>query len=138
MDTTKDTTMQHVTDAVIKELKRAAEHPLKAPVIVRADVMLGVLAQIERLESDLATAEQDSRQKQARIERLEQAEKERDALRAEVIHIKEVEFPRKAQAVADGWRGKCERLEAKIAEMERQEPVAEWLPLDSGEDTRRD
>ena len=29
-------------------------------------------------------------------------------------------------------------LRAKIAEMERQEPVAEWLPLDSGEDTRRD
>ena len=62
------------------------------------------------------------------LDRLEAAEKERDALRAEVIHIKEVEFPRKAQAVADGWRGKCERLEAKIAEMERQEPVAEWLP----------
>ena len=72
------------------------------------------------------------------LDRLEAAEKERDALRAEVIHIKEVEFPRKAQAVADGWRGKCERLEANIAEMERQEPVAEWLPLDSGEDTRRD
>ena len=72
------------------------------------------------------------------LDRLEAAEKERDELRAEVIHIKEVEFPRKAQAVADGWRGKCERLEAKIAEMERQEPVAEWLPLDSGEDTRRD
>ena len=30
------------------------------------------------------------------------------------------------------------RLRTKIAEMERQEPVAEWLPLDSGEDTRRD
>ena len=29
-------------------------------------------------------------------------------------------------------------LRSKIAEMERQEPVAEWLPLDSGEDTRRD
>ena len=29
-------------------------------------------------------------------------------------------------------------LRAKIAEMEQQEPVAEWLPLDSGEDTRRD
>ena len=70
--------------------------------------------------------------------RCDEFKKERDALRAEVIHIKEVEFPRKAQAVADGWRGKCERLEAKIAEMERQEPVAEWLPLDSGEDTRRD
>lgn len=49
---------------------------------------------------------------------------ENEALRAEVIHIKEVEFPRKAQAVADGWRSKCERLEAKIAEMEKQEPVA--------------
>ena len=47
---------------------------------------------------------------------------ENEALRAEVIHIKEVELPRKAQAVADGWRGKCERLEAKIAEMEKQEP----------------
>ena len=29
-------------------------------------------------------------------------------------------------------------LRAKIAEMEKQEPVAEWRPLDSGEDTRRD
>ena len=65
------------------------------------------------------------------LDRLEAAEKERDtlrieneALRAEVICIKEVEFPRKAQAVADGWRGKCERLEAKIEAMERQEPVA--------------
>ena len=46
-----------------------------------------------------------------------------ERLSAEVAHIKEVEFPRKAQAVADGWRGRCERLEAKIAKMERQEPV---------------
>ena len=73
MDTLKDTTMQHVTDAIIAELKRAAEHPAKAPVIVRADTMLGVLARIEQLESDIATAEQDSRQKQARIDRLEEA-----------------------------------------------------------------
>ena len=35
-----------------------------------------VANQLERLESDLATAEQDSRQKQARIERLEKAVKE--------------------------------------------------------------
>ena len=73
MDTAKDTTMQHVTDAIIAEFKRAAEHPAKAPIIVRADAMLCVIARIEQLESDLATAEQDSRQKQARIERLEQA-----------------------------------------------------------------
>ena len=53
-----------------------------------------------------------------------------ERLSAEVAHIKEVEFPRKAQAVADAWKGKCKRLEverdalhAKIARMERQEPV---------------
>ena len=50
-----------------------------------------------------------------------------ERLRAEVAHIKEVEFPRKAQAVADGWRGKCERLEAKIEQMEKQTP-AYWGP----------
>lgn len=72
MDTANGTKMQLATDAVIEELKRAAEHPLRAPVIVRADAMLDIIAYIEQLESDLATAEQDSRQKQARIERLEQ------------------------------------------------------------------
>lgn len=50
-----------------------------------------------------------------------------ERLRAEVAHIKEVEFPRKAQAVADGWRGRCERLEAKIEQMEKQAP-AYWGP----------
>ena len=108
MDTAKDTTMQHVTDAIIAEFKRAAEHPAKAPIIVRAEAMLCVIARIEQLESDLATAEQDSRQKQARIERLEEeeckqaalldclnewkalaksAEKERDALRTALEKI---------------------------------------------------
>lgn len=59
-------------------------------------------------------------------EEIERLRIENEALRAEVIHIKEVEFPRKARAVADGWRGKCERLEAKIEAMEKQEPVA-WM-----------
>ena len=84
MDTLKDTTMQHVTDVTIAEIKRAAEHPAKAPVIVRADTMLGVIERIEQFESDLATAEQDSRQKQARIDRLEAAEKD-IALKERVI-----------------------------------------------------
>jgi hypothetical protein len=35
-------------------------------------------------------------------------------------------------------RDERDALRAKITEMEKQEPVAEWLPLDSGEDTRRD
>ena len=67
------------------------------------------------------------------IAKLEAAEKERDVLRNEIACVKEVEFPRKAQAVADAWKGKCERLEAerdvlraKIEEMEQQEPVA-WM-----------
>lgn len=82
---------------------------------------------------------------------------ERDAQRDEITCIKEVEFPRKAQAVADAWKGKCERLEAerdalrinlddhralvfvlrkeveklrvKVTEMEQQEPVA-WRTFD--------
>ena len=77
-----------------------------------------------------------------------------EAAEKEVVHIKEVEFPRKARAVAVGWDTKCVRLEqertideqriadlmaelnrvghendelrAKIEAMERQEPVA-WL-----------
>lgn len=47
------------------------------------------------------------------LDRLEAAEKERGELRNEIACVKEVEFPRKAQAVADAWKGKCERLEAE-------------------------
>ena len=61
MDTMKDTTMQHATDVVI------------VPEAT-AEFIAGLLERIEQLESDLATAEQDIRQKQARIERLEQEE----------------------------------------------------------------
>lgn len=55
--------------------------------------------QLERLESDLATAEQDSRQKQARIERLERAVKElREAIKAELIWFED------ADPAANGMR----------------------------------
>ena len=47
------------------------------------------------------------------LDRLEAAEKECDELHNEIACVKEVEFPRKAQAVADAWKGKCERLEAE-------------------------
>ena len=39
---------------------------------------------------------------------------------------------------ASDWKRWCKEAEAKIEAMEKQEPVAEWLPLNSGEDTRRD
>lgn len=46
-----------------------------------------VANQLERLESDLATAEQDSRQKQARIERLESVVQSlRQALREILVY----------------------------------------------------
>ena len=61
--------------------------------------------------------------------RIESAEKERDELRTE---LKEV---RREVAMTHYT---INTLEAKIEEMEQQEPDAEWLPLDSGEDTRRD
>lgn len=37
------------------------------------------------------------------------------ALEAELANIKEVEFPKRVANVAEGWRGKCERLEAENA-----------------------
>lgn len=70
-----------------------------------------------------------------------------DALRKEIDHIKQVEFPRRVDKAVAGWRKKCERLEkeadkfgdgidwiqrafqaeAKLQELEEQEPVGEWV-----------
>ena len=129
MDTTKDTTMQPAKDVTIAEIKRAAEHPLQAPVIVRAAVMLDILAHIEQLESDLATAEQDSRQKQARIDRLEEEESKQAVL---------LDCLNEWKALTKNAEKERDELRAEVEAMKRQGPVAEWLPLDSGEDTRRD
>lgn len=46
------------------------------------------------------------------LESLTQQLAERDA---EVAHIKEVEFPRKVEAVAAGWKLKCDALQAQLA-----------------------
>ena len=128
MDTMKDTTMQPATDVVI------------VPEAT-AEFISGLLARIEQLEADLATAEQDSRQKQARIDRLEgeeskqaalldclnewkelakSAEKERDELRAALRH--------EAYCV-EAAKAEIESLRAKIEQMEKQEPVA-WCATD--------
>ena len=116
MDTMKDTTMQPATDVVI------------VPEAT-AEFIAGLLERIERLEADLATAEQDSRQKQARIERLEEEDSKQAAL---------LDCLNGWKALAKSAEKERDTLRSKIAEMGRQEPVAEWLPLDSGEDTRRD
>lgn len=89
---------------------------------------------IPNLRENLEAAERDVALKERVIDalgsELNAVAKERDALRNEIACVKEVEFPRKAQAVADVWKGKCERLEAerdalraKIEQMEQQEPV---------------
>ena len=65
----------------------------------------------------------------ALLDRLEAAEKERD-------HEKWLR--ERAEDYSKAVEDQRDALHAKITEMEQQEPVAEWLPLDSGEDTRRD
>ena len=75
-------------------------------------VMLAAADEIERLAARLEAAEKDVALKERVI----------DALGSEL------------NAVAN----ERDALRAKIEAMEKQEPVAEWLPLDSGEDTRRD
>ena len=135
MDTMKDTKMQPATDAVIEELRMLAEDLYVNGYNRYSSAMSQAADELEQLESDLATAEQDSRQKQARIERLEEeeskqaalldclnewkalaksAEKERDALRAENA------------ALVDDMnllRNNNTALRSKITEMERQAPA---------------
>ena len=93
-------------------------------------VVLELLDRLEAAESDALEQARlngmGASREAALMVKLEAAEKE-------VAHIKEVEFPRKARAVAVGWETKCARLEqerdalrAKIEATERQEPVA-WM-----------
>ena len=83
-----------------------------SPVFIQTKQMEELLDRLERAESECLEQARlngmGSEREAALMAKLEAVEKERDALRS------------------------------KIAEMGRQEPVAEWLPLDSGEDTRRD
>ena len=63
------------------------------------------------------------------LDRLEEAEKERGSAMMLVDRL---------ALALNTSNHERDALRAKSAEMEQQEPVAEWLPLDSGEDTRRD
>lgn len=111
MDTMKDTTMQHVTDVTI------------VPEAT-AELIAGLIARIEQLESDLATAEQDSRQKQARIDRLEAAEKD-IALKEKIIDSLGAEL----NAVAnerEACAKVCERL-TKPSGPVPGHPIDAWL-----------
>ena len=63
------------------------------------------------------------------LDRLEEAEKERGSAMMLVDRL---------ALALNTSNHERDALRSKVAEMERQEPVAEWLPLDSGEDTRRD
>ena len=103
MDTTKGTTMQPVTDATI------------VPEAT-AEFIAGLLERIEQLESDLATAEQDSRQKQARIERLEEEEESKQAALLDCLN--------EWKEMAKSAEKKCDALNAEIEARALQEPVA--------------
>lgn len=130
MDTMKDTKMQPATDAVIEELRNRLEAAEK-DVAIKEEVIDSLAAVVKRLDAQCDAAEKerdDVAQQLVQSERGKRAiSEECDALRNEIAYVKEVEFPRKAQAVADAWKGKCKRLEverdalrAKTTEMERQ------------------
>ena len=81
MDTMKDTTMQHVTDAVIAELNKAANDPSGLPVYVRAHTLQGILVRLEAAEKEQAALLDYLKEWK---ELAKSAEKERDALRAKI------------------------------------------------------
>jgi len=64
---------------------------------------------VERLNDSLSAGYSELR-KEAAVE-IVRLRAEVEAAEKEVAHIKEVEFPRKARAVAAGWETKCARLE---------------------------
>ena len=134
MDTMKDTKMQPATDAVIDKLRKMQpiawcyedmlgrkcvgfERPLHRrnthePLFSAATraVVMGLVNQLEAAEKE----RDDVAQQLVQSERGKRAiSEECDALRNEIAYVKEVEFPRKAQAVADAWKGKCKRLEVE-------------------------
>jgi hypothetical protein len=82
--------------------------------------------QIAKLEDDLDTEQQQVGKYEEQIATLEaELSFQRNAHNmaqealleqgAEIADIKEVQFPRKVQAVADGWKGKVERLTTELA-----------------------
>ena len=97
--------------------------------------VIELLGRLEAAESDALEQARlngmGASREAALMAKLEAAEKD-------LAHVKEVAFPRKAEAVAAGWKGKCERLEkecdalrAKIEQMENQEPA--WFIDERGE-----
>ena len=100
MDTTKDTTMQHVTDAVIEELRMLAEDLYVNGYNRYSSAMSQAADELERLRAKIEAAENDAAHQKA--------------------------LAASALRVAEGWERKCGELRAKVEAMERQEPVA-WL-----------
>lgn len=130
MDTTNDTKMQHVTDAVIEELRK-----MQPTAWVYEDMLGRKCVGFERPLHRSNTHEPlFSAANHAvivgLINLLDEAEKERDALRAEIEELHVLIAAVKKQANAEFClRVKKEeeyaRLRAKVESMERQAPVGE-------------
>ena len=104
----------------INELRRLAQAAMTGPDGVSLN-WLKLLQDFQKEATPAAISEL--------LDRLEEAEKERGSAMMLVDRL---------ALALNTSNHERDALRAKIAEMERQEPVAEWLPLDSGEDTRRD
>lgn len=107
MDTTKDTTMQLATDAVIEELRMLAEDLYVNGYNRYSSAMSKAADELERLRVKVE-------EKQARIERLEEEESKQAAL---------LDCLNEWKALAKSAEKERDVLRAKIEQMERQEPV---------------
>lgn len=68
-----------------------------------------------------------------------EAADEIERLRAELDNIKQVEFQRRAEKVAEGWRGKCDRLEKERAELlEALKSIEDYWNQDQNETAMAD
>ena len=52
-----------------------------------------------------------------------------EQLEAELANIKEIEFPKRVEKVAEGWRGKCETLEAENEQLSLYKNLADEYGL---------
>lgn len=107
---------------------RAEVAKLRAELSTEKDWVEDYKRQVVSLQNRLEAAEHECTEQTSLISRLQRPgydlQKEQ-AIQEAIVVLQQLNAERDA-------------LRAKVAEMEQQEPVAEWLPLDSGEDTRRD
>ena len=136
------------TAAILRQFNNWCRDPSDFPAspMLIEKAIDAAIAMIDRLEGAESDALEQARlngmgasREAALLAKLEAAEKERDALRAELDNIKQVEFQRRVEKVAEGWRGKCDRLEKERAELlEALKSIEDYWNQDQNETAMAD